>query len=224
MNMNLNLNFNQYIDRNKHSSSCSCSSSCSNSNTIQIQINCGDGVSVNLKVARVLAELLWFLCPDFRCSCHTVDGCWKRIARSETMCVDKESSCLITWSRSANISYSVVRARINRMPPWRLQVIKQLLSLSTHIVSERAIRFQHPSTVWQEQRKSGQRNQRSSARTRATFKLTDTPSPQLIWIWIVFEFEQELEHEHELECLFLSIYWLKFKFKFMFMFKFLFKF
>ena len=51
--------------------------------------NCSDGVSVNLKAARVLTELLGFFCPDFRFSSHTADGCWKRIARSETMCVDE---------------------------------------------------------------------------------------------------------------------------------------
>ena len=51
--------------------------------------NCGDGVSVNVKAARVGAELYGLLCPDFRCSAHSVDGCWKRIARSETMSVNE---------------------------------------------------------------------------------------------------------------------------------------
>ena len=54
--------------------------------------NCGDGVSVNIKAARVLVEQYGFMCPDFRCSSHTVDGCWKRIARSETMCVEEVKS------------------------------------------------------------------------------------------------------------------------------------
>ena len=51
--------------------------------------NCGDGVSVNIKVARVGAELYGLLCPDFDCSSHSVDGCWKRIARSETLSVSE---------------------------------------------------------------------------------------------------------------------------------------
>ena len=51
--------------------------------------NCGDGVSVNVKAVRVGAELHGLLCPDFRCSAHSVDGCWKRIARSETMSVNE---------------------------------------------------------------------------------------------------------------------------------------
>ena len=51
--------------------------------------NCGDGVSVNVKAARVGAELYGLLCPDFRCSAHSFDGCWKRIARSETMSVNE---------------------------------------------------------------------------------------------------------------------------------------
>ena len=38
--------------------------------------NCGDGASVNVKAARVGAELYGLLCPDF-CSAHSVDGCWK---------------------------------------------------------------------------------------------------------------------------------------------------
>ena len=51
--------------------------------------NCGDGVSVNVKAARVGAELYGLLCPHFRCSAHSVDGCWKRIAHSETMSVNE---------------------------------------------------------------------------------------------------------------------------------------
>ena len=39
--------------------------------------NCMDGVSVNVKAARVGAELYGLLYPDFRCSAHSVDGCWK---------------------------------------------------------------------------------------------------------------------------------------------------
>ena len=30
-----------------------------------------------------------FVCPDFHCSSHSVDGCWKRIALSETMSVNE---------------------------------------------------------------------------------------------------------------------------------------
>ena len=37
--------------------------------------NCGDSVSVNVKAARVGAELYGLLCPDFCCSAHSVDGC-----------------------------------------------------------------------------------------------------------------------------------------------------
>ena len=51
--------------------------------------NCGDGVSVNVKAARVGAELYGLLCPDFRCSAHSVNGCWKLIACSETMSVNE---------------------------------------------------------------------------------------------------------------------------------------
>ena len=51
--------------------------------------NCGDGVSATVKAARVGAELYGLLYPDFRCSAHSVDGCWKRIARSETMSVNE---------------------------------------------------------------------------------------------------------------------------------------
>ena len=51
--------------------------------------NCGDGVSVNVKAARVGDELYGLLCPDFRCSAHSVDGCWKGIARSETVSVNE---------------------------------------------------------------------------------------------------------------------------------------
>ena len=51
--------------------------------------NCGDSVSVNVKAARVGAELYGLLCPDFCCSAHSVDGCWKRIARCETMSVNE---------------------------------------------------------------------------------------------------------------------------------------
>ena len=51
--------------------------------------NCGDGVSVNVKAARVGAQLYGLLCLDFRCSAHSVDGCWKQIARSETMSVNE---------------------------------------------------------------------------------------------------------------------------------------
>ena len=51
--------------------------------------NCGDGVSVNVKAARVGAELYGLLCPDFCCSAHSVDSCWKQIARSETMSVNE---------------------------------------------------------------------------------------------------------------------------------------
>ena len=51
--------------------------------------NCGDGVSVNVKAARVGAELYGLLCPDFRCSAHSVDGFWKQIACSETMNVNE---------------------------------------------------------------------------------------------------------------------------------------
>ena len=44
----------------------------------QISIaNCGYGVSVNVKAARAGAELYVLLCPDFHCSAHSVDGCWK---------------------------------------------------------------------------------------------------------------------------------------------------
>ena len=50
--------------------------------------NVGDGVGVNVKAARVAAELYGLMTPDFRCFAHSVDGCWKRIARSETMCVE----------------------------------------------------------------------------------------------------------------------------------------
>ena len=39
--------------------------------------NCEDGVSVNVKAARVGAELYGLLCPDFCCSAHSVDSCWK---------------------------------------------------------------------------------------------------------------------------------------------------
>ena len=44
--------------------------------------NCGDGVSANVKAARVGAELYGLLCPHFRCFAYSVDGCWKQIARS----------------------------------------------------------------------------------------------------------------------------------------------
>ena len=50
--------------------------------------NVGDGVGVNVKAARVLALLFGLLTPDFRCFVYSIDGCWKRIARSETMCVE----------------------------------------------------------------------------------------------------------------------------------------
>ena len=50
--------------------------------------NIGDGVGVNIKAARVMAVLYGLLTPDYRCFAHSIDGCWKRIARSETMCVE----------------------------------------------------------------------------------------------------------------------------------------
>ena len=37
----------------------------------------------------VLSCMACLLCPDFRCSAHSVDGCWKQIARSETMSVNE---------------------------------------------------------------------------------------------------------------------------------------
>ena len=51
--------------------------------------NCGDGVSFNVKATRAGAELYVLLCPDFHCSAHSVDRCWKQIARSETMSVNE---------------------------------------------------------------------------------------------------------------------------------------
>ena len=56
--------------------------------------NIGDGVGVNIKAARVMAVLYGFLTPDYRCFAHSIDGCWKRIARSETMCVYMQSKNL----------------------------------------------------------------------------------------------------------------------------------
>ena len=50
--------------------------------------NVGDGVGVNVKAARVASELYGLLTPDLRCFVHSVDGCWKRMAKSETMCVE----------------------------------------------------------------------------------------------------------------------------------------
>ena len=54
--------------------------------------NCGDGVSVNVKAARVGAQLYGLLTPEFCCSSHSVDGCWKRLPRSETMSVEQVKS------------------------------------------------------------------------------------------------------------------------------------
>ena len=51
--------------------------------------NCGDGISVNVKAARVGAKLYGLLCPDFCCSAHSTDGRWKQIACSETMSVNE---------------------------------------------------------------------------------------------------------------------------------------
>ena len=51
--------------------------------------NCGDGISVNVTAARVGAKLYGLLCPDFCCSAHSTDGCWKQIACSETMSVNE---------------------------------------------------------------------------------------------------------------------------------------
>ena len=35
--------------------------------------NCGNGVSVNVKAARIGTELYGLLCPDFHCSAHSAD-------------------------------------------------------------------------------------------------------------------------------------------------------
>ena len=47
--------------------------------------NTGDGVSVNVKAARILLQLYSFNSPDFRCSTHIAGGTVKRLATSKTM-------------------------------------------------------------------------------------------------------------------------------------------
>ena len=47
--------------------------------------NVGNGVGVNVKAARVASQLFGLSTPAIRCGSHSVDGCWKRIAKSETM-------------------------------------------------------------------------------------------------------------------------------------------
>ena len=49
--------------------------------------NTGDGVSVNVKAARVLRELYGLKSPDFRCAAHIASGTVKRITTSKTMSV-----------------------------------------------------------------------------------------------------------------------------------------
>ena len=44
---------------------------------------------MNYKAVRVGAELYGFMFCDYRCSSHSIDGCWKRFAHSETMCVEE---------------------------------------------------------------------------------------------------------------------------------------
>lgn len=51
--------------------------------------NCGDGVGVNVKASRVGSQLYGLPTPALRCAAHSVDGCWKRIAKSETMSVEE---------------------------------------------------------------------------------------------------------------------------------------
>ena len=55
--------------------------------------NCGDGVAVNGKAARVMLELYGIWTISLRCSAHTADGSLKRMARSETMCVEAVKTC-----------------------------------------------------------------------------------------------------------------------------------
>ena len=51
--------------------------------------NAGDGVSVNIKAARVLLQLYGFNSPDFRCAAHIASGSSKRLATSKTMNVQE---------------------------------------------------------------------------------------------------------------------------------------
>ena len=72
-----------------------------------------------------------------------------------------------------------------------LRLLYSTFTASTHIVSERAIRFQQPSTECAKHLKSGVSSPYNSAATLAAFTLTPTPSPtlaigslSLILIWI----------------------------------------
>ena len=51
--------------------------------------DCGDGVGVNEKAARIMCEIYGLPIPSYRCSAHSADGTWKRIARSKTMNVEQ---------------------------------------------------------------------------------------------------------------------------------------
>ena len=47
--------------------------------------NIGDGVSVNVKAARVLRDLFGFMSPDFQYSAHDTSGSIKHLATSKAM-------------------------------------------------------------------------------------------------------------------------------------------
>ena len=80
--------------------------------------NCGDGMSVNVKAARVGVQLHGLLTPEFRCSSHSVDGCWKRLARSETILLNKSSLCMKVSNLLYNILNSVARVKNNWIQAW----------------------------------------------------------------------------------------------------------
>ena len=54
--------------------------------------DCGDGVVVNEKAERIMSEIHGLPLPSYRCSAHSADGTWKRIARSKTMNVEQVGS------------------------------------------------------------------------------------------------------------------------------------
>ena len=101
--------------------------------------NCGDGVSVNGKVARLLAELYGMFCSDFKCSAHVVDGTLKRLAQSETMCVDQVKSLYEALRSVVKHFQSSVKSKE------KLDEAMQMLEMrkGVHLISWCATRMAH---------------------------------------------------------------------------------
>ena len=81
--------------------------------------NCSDGVAVNQKAVRLLHTLYGINAINFRCSAHASDRTLKRIARSETMCVEQVKSLYLCLNLLENIPPTVAKVKKSWIGKWQ---------------------------------------------------------------------------------------------------------